>query len=841
MKKIIIGTIVFLIVLVIAVPFLIPTKTIANKISAAIEESLHKKTTIESVRFKIFPKLGVSVAGLSIGEPKKEDFFVTLQSLFLEVEWRPLLQKQIRVSKLHLNTPAVEMYTVEEKKPPVESPKSSAEASNLQFNVREFLINQLSFTMFDAHMKPTVHIAELSENLSFDYASDGTSTIDGKTVIPVLSVMTPMGELGRNTKIEIQKKIKVDPKNLNIQELKIMLGNLPISLEGTVQEYASEHPVVDMKFAGGPSDIENIIGLIPSNIVSSNLKDIQSKGNLLVEGSLKGKIDTSKAAESVQASEFHVTVALKNGWIKHPALEKPMENIAFTINVDPKSVNVKDFHTEFGQSVVHYSAIINQYLTNPTFQFNTNTNLNLKDVAALHQDMPVKDLKGNLVLNLNATGSAKDTMATVLSGTIQAKDMSLQYPEYKYDIKNLNSSMKLDKNNIVIQSVSITINDSTITGLGSITNPMAMMNDDKKSIMGFSLNANSKDLNADKLMPPPSEEESSELPPSFYKLIGSFKFNVAKLTFNKLPMTNVNGMIGLNRGEVTFKPVSLQAFNGTMTLNGDVNIQNPKKPKFDLDTEMKNVAVDKALAYADNINKLLKLDNSLKANIGLKAKAKGELTKTFDLKMETLDSNGSFSLNNAVIQNHPIQKAFNKYFNSEKFQKIDVKQWTQAFSVEQGKLNVSNLNFGAADFDFKINGWQSLDGKNDFAVDAKLPASLTAKILDKLPGPVASLVQNQKNVTLPFSISGEAASPSLSLDSGKMSGVAKDQLTNSLKSEADKLTGDAKDQAKDKLKGFLGGNEKEEPKTTKGKTSKSDPKKKPDVKQDVKDKLKKLF
>jgi hypothetical protein len=291
---------------------------------------------------------------------------------------------------------------------------------------------------------------------------------------------------------------------------------------------------------------------------------------------------------------------------------------------------------------------------------------------------------------------------------------------------------------------------------------------------------------------------------------------------------------------VTFNPLSVKTFGGSITMKGDVNLKSRNHPTFDLDTQINNIAVDKALAYADNINKLLKLDNSLKANIALKAKSKGELTKTFDLNIPTLSSTGNFSLTDAVIQNHPIQQAFSKYFKSDQFDKLSVTKWTQAFDVNEGKLNIKDLSFGAKDFSFNVNGWQSLEGKNDFSIDAKLPAALTAKITDKLPAPVAALMGNQKQMTLPFMVSGETKSPSLGLNNEKMAGNTKDQIKNQVKAESDKLTKDLKSDAKSSLQGLMGGKTDDKKSKT---TSKAAPKKeavKKEVK-DVKDKLKKLF
>jgi hypothetical protein len=828
MKKIILGVFVFLIVLIIAAPFLIPTKFISDKISAAVGQNLHKKTVIQSVRFSIFPRIGIKVSGLEIGTARTDDYFVTLGSLFVELEWKPLLKKQVSISQIALSKPVIEFYTTLESPPAEKTEKRGS--PGIELNIDSLKIDDLSFTMFDEKLNPTFLVSGLSEKLSFNYSADGTATIQGTTIIPTLAVTTPMGLLGKNTKIEIKKDILINDKDLNIQELKISLGSLPISLEGKILGYSTQTPDVDLKFSGGPADIENIVGLIPSKMLPSDLKNVESKGNLHIAGNLQGKINTANAGQSIQASNFSLTMNLSNGSVRAPQLPKPMTNIGFSVSVDPRKAEVKNFAADFGGSMIRLSATVSDYLKNPIFDFDTKSTLALTDLSALHQDMPAKNLQGSFVANINASGAAKNPMSTVLNGSVVMKEISFDYPDMNYKIEHFNSTLKLASNNVVIQNLGLLINGSDFSGSGRIDNPMAMMNEDKNSLLKFSINASSKNIDADKLMPPPSDDETTELPPSFYKLDGDIKATIAKLTFNKLDMTNAVGNIGLHKGLVTFNPLSVKTFGGIVAMTGNVNLKNKKKPTFDLDTQLTNIAVDKALNYADNVNKLLKLDNSLKANIGLKAKSKGELTQTFDLNIASLDSVGSFSLNDASIQNHPIQKAFSKYFKSDQFDKISISQWTQAFSVEKGKLNVNNLNFGAKEFSFNINGWQSLEGKNDFAIDAKLPQSIVSKITDKLPSPVASLIASQKQFTLPLTVSGETTNPSVGINNEKLTAESKDLLKSQLKAETGKLANDAKSTLKDMI------NEN----STNKKTS---PQKK-DLKKDVNssiNKIKKLF
>jgi uncharacterized protein involved in outer membrane biogenesis len=182
MKKIILGVFVFLIVLIIAAPFLIPTKFISDKISAAVGQNLHKKTVIQSVRFSIFPRIGIKVSGLEIGTARTDDYFVTLGSLFVELEWKPLLKKQVSISQIALSKPVIEFYTTLESPPAEKTEKRGS--PGIELNIDSLKIDDLSFTMFDEKLNPTFLVSGLSEKLSFNYSADGTATIQGTTIIP---------------------------------------------------------------------------------------------------------------------------------------------------------------------------------------------------------------------------------------------------------------------------------------------------------------------------------------------------------------------------------------------------------------------------------------------------------------------------------------------------------------------------------------------------------------------------------------------------------------------------------------------------------------------------------
>jgi uncharacterized protein involved in outer membrane biogenesis len=124
------------------------------------------------VRFSIFPRIGIKVSGLEIGTARTDDYFVTLGSLFVELEWKPLLKKQVSISQIALSKPVIEFYTTLESPPAEKTEKRGS--PGIELNIDSLKIDDLSFTMFDEKLNPTFLVSGLSEKLSFNYSADGT-------------------------------------------------------------------------------------------------------------------------------------------------------------------------------------------------------------------------------------------------------------------------------------------------------------------------------------------------------------------------------------------------------------------------------------------------------------------------------------------------------------------------------------------------------------------------------------------------------------------------------------------------------------------------------------------
>ena len=109
---------------------------------------------------------------------------------------------------------------------------------------------------------------------------------------------------------------------------------------------------------------------------------------------------------------------------------------------------------------------------------------------------------------------------------------------------------------------------------------------------------------------------------------------------------------------------------------------------------------------------------------------------------------------------------------------LNFKDWTNSFSVANGRLNVKDLKVNAGTMSLGLNGSQGLDGTLDYALIVKLPPEMSGKIA--LPGFAENLVQYFKDkdgrLNLPFHVGGTTTNPALQLDTQAQQEMAKKAL-----------------------------------------------------------------
>jgi AsmA protein len=303
------------------------------------------------------------------------------------------------------------------------------------------------------------------------------------------------------------------------------------------------------------------------------------------------------------------------------------------------------------------------------------------------------------------------------------------------------------------------------------------------------LNISSKSLNIDKLLAMvaglPTTEISAprktqtataktekiiadSLPPG---LIANGTVKVDKALYKKVTTNNFSLIFNLEKGILTLKELSAQAYNGKLESNVIVDLNQP------------------GLAYNGNLGLISVQAGDLGS--ALIQKAEGMLSGSLQTKMtfsgagttwdelkNVLTADGSFTLLDGGIKGTPVSNTIASLLGLQELNNITYKNISGTFKIVEGGKARINTTMEAVDVKAEADGIIGLDGSLDLPLTLHLAPPLAAK-LQAMGSFTKYISDEQGDTTLHLKLAGTLASPKPTLD---MKGT-QEQMQKSIQKE----------------------------------------------------------
>src|SRR5690606_978540 len=186
-------------------------------------------------------------------------------------------------------------------------------------------------------------------------------------------------------KFRAELPLEIDMKQMKftLDENKVQLNELILSLVGSLAIPNDTDMVMDFKFDAQKSDLKNFLSLIPA-IYTDSFKDMEAAGKFGFNGSAKGTYNE----KSLPA--FNVNLLIENGKIKYPSLPSAVNNIQVNAQIknpdgeiDHTTVNIPAFHLEFGQAPLDGRLLIKTPVSDPFIDMALKGRLDLKQLTTI--------------------------------------------------------------------------------------------------------------------------------------------------------------------------------------------------------------------------------------------------------------------------------------------------------------------------------------------------------------------------------------------------------------------------------------------------------------------------
>ncbi len=819
-----------------------------------VEQATHRTTTIRDMSLTVFPSVGVDMDGFSLANRQGEGFsatpFLTLDRLHVSVKLLPLLKGQVEVTSLELEHPQllIEVNSRNEsnyadltgapdtarashagqaapKQPPAQPKAESALLVN-DFRISDGALDYVSYKDNSA-----TRVRGLQVRMGVE-AGGTRALLSGTVGIDSLSYGTVDAPLISGLRLAVDHRLVYDQNAdlLTVEKGAITVQDMKLNLAGTVSGLRSTK-VLNLTIGSDNLNIAELLSLVPREYMKK-AEGVKGNGTAQVHIAITGMLADSTMPDVTGK------VSVTGASIQYPRLPRPISNISivsqFTRSKALQEFRIDKLTANLGDNPISMTMTVTNF-ANPSVSLAANGALNLAEVGQFYPLEQGTELGGRMTADIRVAGKVKEPAAMKGAGTMTFQGVTARTASTKTPVQNLNGAITF--NNQVIESKNLSMNmGKSDLRLGfSLKNYLSMLSTDKsapRATATVSLQSNhlytADVMGEEKAQKPEGKAEAPgsaapaktgaptrpEAAPKKQKTTlplpnvdMDVNASIGTLTMQKFDFTNVRGALRISNGVVTMQNFSLNAFGGSAVSKGTLNLQNPDKPLFDLGLNLNGLEANTLLPHFTSFGQ------RISGKMTMTTSMKGALNDTLGLVPNALEGNGHVQIQDGVLKGFKVNQTLASMLKLPDLETINFKDWTNAFSIQNGRFQVKDLKITALNAEYLVNGSQGLDGTLDYTMTLYLPASLSSRIsVGGFAGDAVSLFKDPKDpqgrLRLDFNVGGTTDDPKLQLNTDVARQRATDLAKQKVNEEAKKLGDQAKSKAGDVLRDLLKGKKK---------------------------------
>lgn len=801
MKKVLI-IIGIILVVVIAALALLPVffkQPLLEKTKTAINRNVNAEVEFKDLKlslFRSFPKLTVELVGVSVkGQDEfSSDTLLWVPSLRARTSLAQLFKgEQTGIEEIILDRPFINLIVGKTGNanwdivPEGEPSEEASEGGDLELKLEKIEIIGGRFIYDDREVNMLLDMADLNFDISGEMYGSATQLVadggsgsftlnyEGTSYISAVSVAT-----------RTVLNVDYEKMDIAIQENELLVNRLPLEVTGLIQ-MPDDTMYFDLQVQTKESGFDNFLALVPPEF-EEYLQDFETRGTASVSGSINGYY----YGEDYPAFNLQLDVA--DGNLHYTSLPNDIRNISADVSVvkpqgilDSTRVDISRAHAEVQDNPVDMSLRLRNLVSDPYFdgRFTGNVNLtHLKNALPLDSVNMAGVIDANLLFRGNYSSIENEDYENIKA------DGNVALSDFIYEAASLTQKIEIPDGNLIFSPQAITLNgltmnigQSNFSLTGKITNYLNYAFQD--GVLAGNLQLNSPMVNMNELMhlqaeSQPDQEQGEEMTafdiPANIDI--TFNSNIKRVIFDRVPLTQVNGLITARNERLALDNLSMQALGGNVTMTGSYQNTTENQPVFDFGFNIKGVEIQQAFQTFSGLRKIMPIAGQSQGNVSTDLKMKGQLTSGFKLIAETVNGGGKFSSQGIKIVDSNLFSQLKGLLKADKLRNVALDDFTAALEITNGTLQLKPFKTRIAGQEATIAGnlntQNLLDLRMDFVVQREAFGSQVEEILSALPGQ-EKITQIPASVTLKGAV--EKPDVNVNLDE------ARKQIVNEVKNK----------------------------------------------------------
>ena len=772
MKKIIIiaGIIIIILVALLAVTPLFFRQTLLDKTKIAINKNINAKVEFNDLNLSLlrnFPKLTLGLTDVIV--TGKEEFLtdtlLSVESLRTKTSLCQLFNREnigieeIILIRPHLKLIAGKTGNVNWDIVPAGETAPESDENGLKLNLDKIEVSDAKFVYDDRETDMLLNIEEINIDISGKmYGSTATLRAEGKSNRFSLAYggINYISDLSVETSSLLA--MDYDKMDIGIKENELLVNRLPMEVTGNIQ-VPGDSMFFDLQLKTKESGFDNFLALVPPEY-EEYLKNIQTSGTAVINGAIKGWYFDE------EYPSVDVALDVKEGNLHYADLPEEIRNISADVSVtkprgvlDLTEISVRKAHAEVKNSPVDLTLLLKNIVSDPYFNGSLTGNVDFNDVKdALPLDSVniTGIIDANVIVEGNYSSIENEEYNKIKSdGNITLSNFIYEATGLTQNIVIPNGNLEFTPSAVKLTGFNMKVGQSDLRLSGNLNNYLEYIL--KDGVLAGTMELTSPLVNLNELLrlqvdkkspasqPQPEvvEENGEEIKEKLVFDIPAdinftFHSEIDKVIFERLPITNVNGLITARNGKLVLNGLSMNMLNGEMVLTGSYQNTPANQPLFDFGLEMKKFDIPQAYQTLTGIQKMLPVAGYSEGNFSSDLQVDGQMNQGFNLIASSVNGSGSIMTQNLRIIESPLFNQLNGLLREEKLNNVEVGDFRANVEIKNGQIDlkpfVTRIAGQETTIKGNINTQNIVDLQMNFNVERGAFGSDIQNILSALPG-----------------------------------------------------------------------------------------------------------
>ena len=692
----------------------------------------------------------------------------------------------------------------DEKEDVNQTTKNKISDNSFKLQLDKININNASFLYFDRSAKIELNLTGINFDVAGKMYGALTELITSGKVDNINLKYNNINYIS-NTSLETKMALDVDYETMKISiaENELRVNKLALELTGSM-EFPSDSMFFNLQIKTKESDFENFLALIPEHY-NSYLKDVKTSGSASIAGNLNGFL----FEENYPA--FSLNLDITNGNFQYEDFPESIKNITADVDISKlqgelnlTEIRINDAHAEIKNSPVDLTLIMNNLVDDPWFDGAFIGKINfthLKDVLPLDSVNIAGSVDANLFVKGNYSAVENEEYDKIKSdGIILLDNFVYDSPKLTKPVFVPKGQLDFSPENINLSEFKIRVGQSDFNLSGKVFNYLnyflkdgtlkgnLRLKSDFTNLnellrLQIAAEKSAGNLNTETTNNKPNETEEPEvlafdIPQN---LDITFRSNIKRAVFDRLPITNIIGLITLKNGTLILNGLNMQMLDGDVNVSGSYKNTTQNQPIVNFGFDALNFDIPMAYNTLSGIRSMIPVAGHSQGKFSANIKMTGQLTPDHKFIPSSINGPGKFSTKDLQIIESPIFNQLRGILKPDKLINVTVEDFTANFIIENGNINLRPFKTKITGQETSIKGALSADNlinmRLDFMVQRDAIGNDIQNILALIPG-------NEKIKVIPAGviIEGPVGDPKIKMD---LSDTRK-TITNATKNDLQK-------------------------------------------------------